>query len=161
MITANEAATEIMNRRFGPRLPRATAASTATVMISGKTGASIAVAHGTITLEPKPSTVFPVQWTAMGSGRSPHQDNCSPTATTVTSKGNPAPSQIAGLLCLCTSFIRSVIAQLEHLSRGIPTTPRSEEHTSELQSRENLVCRLLLEKKQVDLVVGVAARCVL
>src|SRR5690606_41883550 len=28
-----------------------------------------------------------------------------------------------------------------------PATPRSEEHTSELQSRENLVCRLLLEKK--------------
>src|SRR5690606_41384812 len=26
---------------------------------------------------------------------------------------------------------------------------RSEEHTSELQSRENLVCRLLLEKKKV------------
>src|SRR5690606_2685513 len=26
-------------------------------------------------------------------------------------------------------------------------THRSEEHTSELQSRENLVCRLLLEKK--------------
>src|SRR5690606_40696404 len=29
-----------------------------------------------------------------------------------------------------------------------PCTPRSEEHTSELQSRENLVCRLLLEKKK-------------
>src|SRR5690606_39539291 len=28
------------------------------------------------------------------------------------------------------------------------TTSRSEEHTSELQSRENLVCRLLLEKKK-------------
>src|SRR5690606_41698720 len=27
-------------------------------------------------------------------------------------------------------------------------SPRSEEHTSELQSRENLVCRLLLEKKK-------------
>src|SRR5690606_39296570 len=27
-----------------------------------------------------------------------------------------------------------------------PGIPRSEEHTSELQSRENLVCRLLLEK---------------
>src|SRR5690606_39559404 len=27
--------------------------------------------------------------------------------------------------------------------------PRSEEHTSELQSRENLVCRLLLEKKNM------------
>src|SRR5690606_40348375 len=28
-----------------------------------------------------------------------------------------------------------------------PASWRSEEHTSELQSRENLVCRLLLEKK--------------
>src|SRR5688572_31974456 len=27
-------------------------------------------------------------------------------------------------------------------------TPRSEEHTSELQSQSNLVCRLLLEKKK-------------
>src|SRR6266511_6293571 len=27
---------------------------------------------------------------------------------------------------------------------------RSEEHTSELQSREKLVCRLLLEKKQIQ-----------
>src|SRR5699024_12697258 len=29
-----------------------------------------------------------------------------------------------------------------------PTPPRSEEHTSELQSRFDLVCRLLLEKKK-------------
>src|SRR5690606_41443608 len=29
-------------------------------------------------------------------------------------------------------------------------TARSEEHTSELQSRENLVCRLLLEKKNKE-----------
>src|SRR5690606_40358739 len=29
-----------------------------------------------------------------------------------------------------------------------PSQARSEEHTSELQSRENLVCRLLLEKKK-------------
>src|SRR5436309_11713961 len=28
---------------------------------------------------------------------------------------------------------------------------RSEEHTSELQSRENLVCRLLLEKKNINM----------
>src|SRR2546430_7603684 len=28
--------------------------------------------------------------------------------------------------------------------------PRSEEHTSELQSQSNLVCRLLLEKKKVE-----------
>src|SRR2546430_12599084 len=29
---------------------------------------------------------------------------------------------------------------------------RSEEHTSELQSQSNLVCRLLLEKKKTDIV---------
>src|SRR2546430_4251567 len=29
-----------------------------------------------------------------------------------------------------------------------PSTSRSEEHTSELQSQSNLVCRLLLEKKK-------------
>src|SRR5690606_40144401 len=32
--------------------------------------------------------------------------------------------------------------------RATPRSERSEEHTSELQSRENLVCRLLLEKKK-------------
>src|SRR2546430_10336004 len=39
------------------------------------------------------------------------------------------------------------------LIHGLPgksttVTPRSEEHTSELQSQSNLVCRLLLEKKK-------------
>src|SRR6266700_4173453 len=33
---------------------------------------------------------------------------------------------------------------------------RSEEHTSELQSRENLVCRLLLEKKKKTLAIFAA-----
>src|SRR2546430_9054223 len=34
-------------------------------------------------------------------------------------------------------------------SRPCPNfSPRSEEHTSELQSQSNLVCRLLLEKKK-------------
>src|SRR5690606_40083954 len=37
-----------------------------------------------------------------------------------------------------------LIKQLE----AIDPESRSEEHTSELQSRENLVCRLLLEKKK-------------
>src|SRR3712207_8925115 len=34
------------------------------------------------------------------------------------------------------------------LSRHSRPAPRSEEHTSELQSRQYLVCRLLLEKKK-------------
>src|SRR5690606_24483490 len=38
----------------------------------------------------------------------------------------------------------------EDTALGIVLTVfRSEEHTSELQSRENLVCRLLLEKKKI------------
>src|SRR6266498_6079639 len=34
-------------------------------------------------------------------------------------------------------------------SRPSRVLPRSEEHTSELQSRPHLVCRLLLEKKKI------------
>src|SRR5688572_31915416 len=37
---------------------------------------------------------------------------------------------------------------LEQLQVGLPHLDRSEEHTSELQSQSNLVCRLLLEKKK-------------
>src|ERR1035441_8614749 len=33
------------------------------------------------------------------------------------------------------------------MTEKLPPTPRSEEHTSELQSLRHLVCRLLLEKK--------------
>src|SRR5205085_3428710 len=35
-------------------------------------------------------------------------------------------------------------------------SPRSEEHTSELQSQSNLVCRLLLEKKKKPTAQGTA-----
>src|SRR5690606_13147823 len=42
--------------------------------------------------------------------------------------------------------INNILANLDNLSNDLSKT-RSEEHTSELQSRENLVCRLLLEKK--------------
>src|SRR3712207_8257787 len=34
--------------------------------------------------------------------------------------------------------------------RAFLEEPRSEEHTSELQSRQYLVCRLLLEKKKIE-----------
>src|SRR5260363_85539 len=34
--------------------------------------------------------------------------------------------------------------------RGPPASRRSEEHTSELQSPDHLVCRLLLEKKKTN-----------
>src|SRR5690606_41855547 len=41
-----------------------------------------------------------------------------------------------------------VAAALQLYDRVVHRRERSEEHTSELQSRENLVCRLLLEKKK-------------
>src|SRR3712207_8815938 len=37
-------------------------------------------------------------------------------------------------------------------SMGVKVIARSEEHTSELQSRQYLVCRLLLEKKKKDMI---------
>src|SRR3712207_8211069 len=40
------------------------------------------------------------------------------------------------------------VVALGYVGRTIPNTVRSEEHTSELQSRQYLVCRLLLEKKK-------------
>src|SRR5690606_20609881 len=40
------------------------------------------------------------------------------------------------------------LVMLDFLGGGDQRSVRSEEHTSELQSRENLVCRLLLEKKK-------------
>src|SRR5438477_8749936 len=41
------------------------------------------------------------------------------------------------------------VAQVQHEGRDVqPAEQRSEEHTSELQSHVNLVCRLLLEKKK-------------
>src|SRR5207249_9740435 len=44
-------------------------------------------------------------------------------------------------------LIGSIGTYSSHGHRRAPT-PRSEEHTSELQSRFDLVCRLLLEKKK-------------
>src|SRR5437870_13353866 len=60
-----------------------------------------------------------------------------------------------------TTLFRSVERELEqaevdHVSRvgadlhAVPHLERSEEHTSELQSRGHLVCRLLLEKKKTE-----------
>src|SRR3712207_6998003 len=46
----------------------------------------------------------------------------------------------------CTS--RAAAAASNPAPRGRPPGRRSEEHTSELQSRQYLVCRLLLEKKK-------------
>src|SRR6478672_13457214 len=43
---------------------------------------------------------------------------------------------------------RSARSSVTVCARCLPQGQRSEEHTSELQSRSDLVCRLLLEKKK-------------
>src|SRR3712207_8366777 len=56
--------------------------------------------------------------------------------------------------CPCKDDVLAVRARQERFARGMLLrclcrgAPRSEEHTSELQSRQYLVCRLLLEKKK-------------
>src|SRR2546430_12650190 len=41
-----------------------------------------------------------------------------------------------------------VVVEFDEALADLTTTRRSEEHTSELQSQSNIVCRLLLENKQ-------------
>src|SRR3712207_7388917 len=45
----------------------------------------------------------------------------------------------------------SATCAVSRRSCGGPLISRSEEHTSELQSRQYLVCRLLLEKKKINI----------
>src|SRR3712207_8149506 len=53
----------------------------------------------------------------------------------------------------------SGVGDISHFRLGRSKRPvRSEEHTSELQSRQYLVCRLLLEKKKRSRIPGGQAR---
>src|SRR3712207_6911057 len=53
-----------------------------------------------------------------------------------------------GLLLFVASLLPLVFANRWVFKAGALLAGRSEEHTSELQSRQYLVCRLLLEKKK-------------
>src|SRR5256885_11374901 len=53
-----------------------------------------------------------------------------------------------GFRCLTTSYRGRRLSERIGLAGPIGGSTRSEEHTSELQSPCNLVCRLLLEKKK-------------
>src|SRR5437868_8674455 len=53
-------------------------------------------------------------------------------------------------LCSLGQIEKMYIPPAIDLSKSVLANQRSEEHTSELQSRFDLVCRLLLEKKKND-----------
>src|SRR5258707_11842818 len=60
---------------------------------------------------------------------------------------------LCGLLCSSLQAQAPASTSQQAPAPYIPPqnpTPRSEEHTSELQSRQYLVCRLLLEKKKIS-----------
>src|SRR5690606_41946655 len=59
---------------------------------------------------------------------------------TLTTWRRLATVSVLALVMRCSAYGRRRLA--------LASVVRSEEHTSELQSRENLVCRLLLEKKK-------------
>src|SRR2546422_5300550 len=59
---------------------------------------------------------------------------------------NSGRKRITWLVCA----LRLISSRRSMLVSGKRTEPRSEEHTSELQSRLHLVCRLLLEKKKKE-----------
>src|SRR5262249_62407512 len=72
------------------------------------------------------------------------------------------PGDLRGRVAKLAEHIAGVVAQvgtwrpdgwrrvghLDGVADDVQPSPRSEEHTSELQSLTNLVCRLLLEKKK-------------
>src|SRR5437773_9746301 len=66
--------------------------------------------------------------------------------------GNGGTAREAGLENVAISAIDELaefaLAENIYLTVVGPEAPRSEEHTSELQSHHDLVCRLLLEKKK-------------
>src|SRR5690606_15198788 len=57
----------------------------------------------------------------------------------------PSAMCAADCSCLTSTCLKFASTRASYIGRFAP--PGSEEHTSELQSRENLVCRLRLEKK--------------
>src|SRR2546430_13632253 len=54
----------------------------------------------------------------------------------------------AGLDARLEAYADRVVLNRYRLAKEVELGRRSEEHTSELQSQSNLVCRLLLEKKK-------------
>src|SRR5687768_17989350 len=61
--------------------------------------------------------------------------------------GQPAPAPAPQQITIGQMYVQFQIPQRK-TGPGWPVIMRSEEHTSELQSRLHLVCRLLLEKKK-------------
>src|SRR2546430_7552348 len=92
--------------------------------------------------------------------RRPPRSTLFPYTTLFRSPAGPAPMELVARELACLAALPFQLIRLRarrptvavrrrgESGRLLTPTPRSEEHTSELQSQSNLVCRLLLEKKK-------------
>src|SRR3989442_3231155 len=78
---------------------------------------------------------------------SPASDSCSSTSTSLATM-----SPLVSTLASTSTNVEGIKPERSATPSNLVllVTLRSEEHTSELQSRPHLVCRLLLEKKKID-----------
>src|SRR5206468_13015488 len=86
----------------------------------------------------------------------PILENQTPLYTVIPQIAPGSPTEVASVVSTEVVAPRVSGMATMHWSLGGPvcvarifSVPRSEEHTSELQSRSDLVCRLLLEKKKI------------
>src|SRR5690349_22264257 len=93
----------------------------------------------------RPSAALLTQSASASSGRAMEMRSASPAASTC--------SAISGRLMRFDAHTGVVLPSACSASLSFRVV-RSEEHTSELQSRRDLVCRLLLEKKKIGLTRG-------
>src|SRR3712207_8902717 len=98
---------------------------------------------------PPRSTLFP--YTTLF--RSVHQDAHAQPLGLGGQRGEPGGAPAGGVDGPVVGDVVTVLAaglRSEQWREVDPVDARSEEHTSELQSRQYLVCRLLLEKKKPE-----------
>src|SRR2546427_2108447 len=83
--------------------------------------------------------------------RRPPRSTLFPYTTLFRSRGQAQAVALAAFLDQGDEQVgqrQRLVAQRFHAAQRLHGRERSEEHTSELQSQSNLVCRLLLEKKK-------------
>src|SRR5690606_39536763 len=93
----------------------------------------------------QPSHVVTVAWV---SARSPSRGGGWGRGSSTGSEASPNVALSTSKPSRAVTGPTSAAAARAGMKRVRSIRRRSEEHTSELQSRENLVCRLLLEKKK-------------
>src|SRR5688572_32295701 len=98
-------------------------------------------------MNPRPprSTLFP--YTTLFRSQSAEK---SATTNKAAISNNVMTPRLNNLVRFCFRSGSSQPRWISSCSRGSSRSVRSEEHTSELQSQSNLVCRLLLEKKKEE-----------